>query len=136
MFLNYTLKKLFLASVIFISLFSNSVFGSQTILIGIPAAQSGPAGVADHQDWTNGALMAIEEINANGGVLGKQLEAKIIDMDILTPEGGIAAMQTLIESKVHAIASAFTILPQPAMDAAAPSGGALVHRLNTRSEHL
>ena len=95
-----------------------SALGSQNILVGIPAAQSGPAGVADHQDWTNGALMAIEEINANGGVLGKQLEAKIIDMDILTPEGGVAAMQTLIEANVHAIASAFTILPQPAMDAA------------------
>ena len=56
-------------------------------------------------------------------------------MDILTPEGGIAAMQTLIESKVHAIASAFTILPQPAMDAAAPSGIPYIHG-NTSSVNV
>ncbi len=97
------------------------------IVVGIPAAQSGPVGVADHQDWTNGATMAIEEINANGGVLGRQLEAKIIDLDMLTPEGNVAGIQALVEGGAHAIASAFTIIPQPAMDAAAPSGIPYVH---------
>ena len=129
------IRKLFMFSFLSLILLIQSALGSQNILVGIPAAQSGPAGVADHQDWTNGALMAIEEINANGGVLGKQLEAKIIDMDILTPEGGVAAMQTLIEANVHAIASAFTILPQPAMDAAAPSGIPYIHG-NTSSVNV
>lgn len=94
----------------------------EPIVIGIPAAQSGPVGVADHQDWTNGAMMAIEELNANGGVLGRPLEAKIIDLDMLSPEGNVAGFQSLIEAGAHAIASAFTIIPQPAMDTAAPSG--------------
>ena len=74
------IRKLFMFSFLSLILLIQSALGSQNILVGIPAAQSGPAGVADHQDWTNGALMAIEEINANGGVLGKQLEAKIIDI--------------------------------------------------------
>ncbi|MEM7545387.1 MAG: ABC transporter substrate-binding protein [Pseudomonadota bacterium] len=100
---------------------------ADNIIIGIPAVQSGPVGVADHQDWTNGAMMAIEEINADGGVLGRQLEAKIIDLDMLTPEGNVAGFQALIEGGSHAIASAFTIIPQPAMDAAAPSGIPYVH---------
>lgn len=100
---------------------------AQNIVIGIPAAQSGPVGVADHQDWTNGALMAIEELNAAGGVLGRQLEAKIIDLDMMTPEGNVSGIQTLVESGAHAIASAFTIIPQPAMDAAAPSGIPYLH---------
>jgi branched-chain amino acid transport system substrate-binding protein len=100
---------------------------ADNIIIGVPAAQSGPVGVADHQDWTNGVMMAIEEINADGGVLGRQLEAKIIDLDMLTPEGNVAGIQSLIEGGSHAIASAFTIIPPPAMDAAAPSGIPYVH---------
>ncbi len=122
MFIINKVKQILILSVLSIFSFYNLSFASNNILVGIPVAQSGPAGVADHQDWTNGVLMAIEEINAKGGVLGKTFEAKIIDMDILTPEGGVAAIQTLIEANVHAIASPFTILPQPAMDAAAPSG--------------
>ncbi|MBO9449836.1 ABC transporter substrate-binding protein [Tropicibacter sp. R16_0] len=100
---------------------------AENIVIGVPAAQSGPVGVADHQDWTNGVQMAIEEINADGGVLGRQLEAKIIDLDMLTPEGNVAGFQSLIEGGSHALASAFTIIPPPAMDAAAPSGIPYVH---------
>ena len=84
------------------------------ILIGIPAAQSGPVGVADHTDFTNGALMAIEEINAAGGVNGHTLTTKIIDLNMLTPEGNVAGILNLVESGVHAIASAFTIIPQRA----------------------
>lgn len=100
---------------------------AENIIIGIPAAQSGPVGVADHQDFTNGAMMAIEEINAAGGVLGRNLEPKIIDLDMLSPEGNVAGFQALIEGGAHAIASAFTIIPQPAMDTAAPSGIPYVH---------
>ena len=99
----------------------------EPIIIGVPAAQSGPVGVADHQDWTNGLMMAIEEINADGGVLGRPLEAKIVDLDMLSPEGNVAGFQALIEGGAHAIASAFTIIPQPAMDAAAPSRIPYVH---------
>lgn len=100
---------------------------AENIIIGVPAAQSGPVGVADHQDWTNGIQLAIEEINAGGGVLGRQLEAKIIDLDMLTPEGNVAGFQALIEGGSHAIASAFTIIPPPAMDVAAPSGIPYLH---------
>jgi len=106
---------------------ATAALGADPIVIGIPAAQSGPVGVADHQDWTNGAMMAIEELNAKGGVLGRPLEAKIIDLDMLSPEGNVAGFQSLIEGGAHAIASAFTIIPQPAMDTAAPSGIPYVH---------
>lgn len=97
------------------------------IIIGVPAVQSGPVGVADHQDWSNGVAMAVEEINAAGGVLGRQLAVKTIDLDMLSPEGNVAGFQSLIEGGAHAIASAFTIIPQPAMDAAAPSGIPYLH---------
>ncbi|MEL7466580.1 MAG: ABC transporter substrate-binding protein [Pseudomonadota bacterium] len=104
-----------------------AAIAAEPIVIGVPAAQSGPVGVADHQDWTNGLMMAIEEVNEAGGVLGRPLEAKLIDLDMMTPEGNVAGMQALIEGGAHAIASAFTIIPQPAMDAAAPSGIPYLH---------
>jgi len=107
------------------------------IVIGVPAAQSGPVGVADHQDWTNGVMMAIDEINANGGVLGKQLTAKVVDTDIMTPEGTVAGIQALTDGGVDAIASAFVLIAQPAMDAAASSGVPYVHgNTSTQSDEL
>lgn len=73
-------RKFFLAIAIAIaavvSALSVPAKAADAIIIGIPAAQSGPVGVADHQDWTNGAAMAIEDINADGGVLGRPLEVK------------------------------------------------------------
>ena len=104
-----------------------SAYAAESIIIGVPAVQSGPAGVADHEDWTNGVNMAIEELNAGGGVLGRRLEAKIVDLDMMSPEGNVAGFQALIEGGSHAIASAFTVIPPPAMDVAAPSGIPYLH---------
>jgi len=117
----------FLSTITLTLLTSPAAWSADPIVIGIPAAQSGPVGVADHQDWTNGALMAIEELNADGGVLDRPIEAKIIDLDMLSPEGNVAGFQALIEGGSHAILSAFTIIPQPAMDTAAPSGIPYLH---------
>ena len=97
------------------------------IVIGVPAAQSGPVGVADHQDWVNGVTLAVEQINAAGGIGGRMIETKVVDYDILTPEGTVAAFQSLTESNVHAIATAFALIPQPAMDAAAAVNVPFLH---------
>ncbi len=87
------------------------------IVVGLPIAQSGPAGVADHADHLNGAKLAVAEINAAGGVLGRPIELKVVDIDILTPEGTQAAFRKLADSKVQAISSPFVLIPQPAIDA-------------------
>ncbi|MEK7423710.1 MAG: ABC transporter substrate-binding protein [Actinomycetota bacterium] len=94
----------------------------EPIVIGLPLAQSGPAGVADHKDFENGARLAVDEINAAGGAQGRPLELKIIDTDVLTPEGTTAAFQALTDAGVSAIASPFVLIPTPAMDAAAAYG--------------
>lgn len=91
----------------------------EPIVIGLPLNQSGPVGVADHQDWLNGTQLAVKEINAAGGVLGRPLEIKIADTDILTPEGTMAGFQALADAKVHAISSPFVLIPTPALDVAA-----------------
>ncbi|WP_164736575.1 ABC transporter substrate-binding protein [Pararhodobacter zhoushanensis] len=100
---------------------------AQDILIGIPTAQSSVVGVADHADWLNGAQMAIDDINAEGGVNGRMLRAEVVDIDLLSPEGTVGAFQALNARGVSAIASAFVIIPQPAMDAAAASGVPYMH---------
>ena len=97
-------------------------FAADPILIGVPTAQSGPLGVADQQDWLNGITMAVEEINAAGGVNGRMLETRVVDIDLLTPEGTVAAFQALTEQGVHALAHSFAVIPQPAMDVAAVTG--------------
>ena len=113
---------------------SASAYAADPILIGVPSAQSGPVGIADHQDWLNGVNLAIAEINADGGVDGRMLETKVVDIDILTPEGTIAAFQNLTESGAHAIASAFVLIPQPAMDVAAASPG-IHHSIARKDRH-
>lgn len=100
---------------------------AQDILIGIPTAQSSVVGVADHADWLNGATMAIEDINAEGGINGRMLRAEVVDIDLLSPEGTVGAFQALNARGVSAIASSFVIIAQPALDAAAATGVPYMH---------
>lgn len=97
------------------------------ILIGVPTAQSSPVGVGDHKDWLNGSTLAVDEINAAGGVKGRKLRLEVVDIDVLSPEGTVSAFQALNGRKVHAITSAFVLIPQPAMDAAAATGVPYLH---------
>jgi branched-chain amino acid transport system substrate-binding protein len=90
---------------------------SPPIVIGLPIAQSGPAGVADHADYLKGAQLAAKEINAAGGVGGRQIELKVFDIDIMTPEGTQATFRKMADAKVQAIASPFVLIPTPAMEA-------------------
>jgi len=99
-----------------------TLFGADPIVIGLPLNQTGPVGVVDHQDHLNGTMLAIEEINAAGGVLGRQIETKVVDTDLLSPEGTQAAFQKLVDEKVHALSSPFVLIPNPAMDASAAYG--------------
>ena len=89
---------------------------SEPILIGVPTAQTAQAGVADHQDYLNGTTLAIEEINAAGGVLGRQLKTVVVDIDPLSPESGQVAINKLIDAKVHAMSCAFVFTPVPVAD--------------------
>ena len=92
------------------------------IVIGLPIAQSGPAGIADHADCLNGATLAKDQINAAGGLNGRPIEFSVTDIDILTPEGITAGFQKLTGEGVSALVSPFVLIPPPALDAAAAYG--------------
>ncbi|MSV72820.1 MAG: ABC transporter substrate-binding protein, partial [Actinobacteria bacterium] len=101
---------------------SSAPANTDPITIGLPIAQSGPAGIADHKDCWNGAILASDEINAAGGVNGRQLALDVTDIDILSPEGITAGFQKLAGDGVQAFVSPFVIIPPPALDAAAAYG--------------
>ena len=90
--------------------------GSDKLLIGVPSSLSTPYGVADDTDHLNGTTLAVEEINAAGGVLGREIELFVPDVDKLNPESCRAAIAACIDKKVHAISNAFVFAPIPAMD--------------------
>ena len=63
--------------------------------------------------------MAIDEINAAGGVNGRPLQLEVVDIDMLTPEGVQTSFQSLVDKNVDAISSPFTITYQPGLEVAA-----------------
>jgi branched-chain amino acid transport system substrate-binding protein len=77
---------------------------AQPIVIGVSTAQTGPAAVAAEWElW--GVNLAIEEINAAGGVLGRKLETLVMD-NKCNPSEAVNAANKLIEAKVVAIEGA------------------------------
>lgn len=82
------------------------------IRFGVLAAQ-----IADHTDYVNGAELAAEEINAAGGIKGRMVKIETHDIDILTPEGTQAAVRAVVDTKPHAIGTAFTLIRVPAIEA-------------------
>lgn len=75
--------------------------GAQSILIGVSTPQTGPAAVASEWEmW--GVNLAVEEINAAGGVLGRKLELMVLD-NKCNPSEGVNVANKLVEAKVVAI---------------------------------
>jgi branched-chain amino acid transport system substrate-binding protein len=74
---------------------------AQPIVIGVSTAQTGPASVAAEWElW--GANLAVEEINAAGGVLGRKLELLVMD-NKCNPSEAVNVANKLVEAKVVAI---------------------------------
>jgi len=66
----------------------------EPILLGMSSPQTGGAAyLGQHQRW--GAELAIEEINGNGGVLGRPLELRVQDNQCNPSQGAASAEQLL-----------------------------------------
>jgi branched-chain amino acid transport system substrate-binding protein len=71
----------------------------------------------DGEEMKRGSTMAVEEINASGGILGRQIEHIIIDAEDMAPEKIISAFERLIKTeKVHAIINGFILGTGPEYD--------------------
>jgi branched-chain amino acid transport system substrate-binding protein len=89
----------------FVLLFAlNSAYAAETVKIGI----IGPMQIRPGITMKQGAIMAADEINAQGGILGKQIELVFADEET-TPEKGITALKKLaVKDKVQVLAGGFT----------------------------
>ena len=92
---------------------------SDKIVLGVPSSLFTPYGVADDTDHLNGTMLAQEEINASGGILGRELELFVPDVDKLSPESCMQAIADCVDNKVHAISNSFLFAAVQAMDASA-----------------
>ncbi|WP_024927471.1 ABC transporter substrate-binding protein [Mesorhizobium sp. NBIMC_P2-C4] len=99
--------------------FISRAWAAEPILLGLPTSQTAAAGVADDLDHLNGTTLAMEEINAAGGILGRELKLFVTDVDKLSAESCQQAIAACIDAKVHAISNAFLFVPIPAMDESA-----------------
>ncbi|MGH6799522.1 MAG: ABC transporter substrate-binding protein, partial [Roseiarcus sp.] len=76
-------------------------------MIGVQVSLSGPASTVG-QGFKAGAQMAVDEINAHGGINGRHIDIAYED-DSGTAEGGLSAVRRLMEQdKVFAIFSGGT----------------------------
>ncbi|MCB1488366.1 MAG: ABC transporter substrate-binding protein [Bauldia sp.] len=91
------------------------------ITIGAPLSLHGFAGT-DAVEMLNGAQLAVREINARGGVLGRQLDLKVVDCDVSQPKSVARAFRTLVDAEVEAIVSGYTAAQHVAHDIAADYG--------------
>ena len=74
---------------------------SQSIVIGVSTPVTGPAAVASEWElW--GVNLALEEVNAAGGVLGRKVEIIVLD-NKCNPSEGVNVANKLVEAKVVAI---------------------------------
>lgn len=74
------------------------------IVIGVSTPQTGPAAVASEWEmW--GVNLAVEEVNAQGGLLGRKVELMVLD-NKCNPSEGVNVANKLIEAKVVAIQGA------------------------------
>jgi branched-chain amino acid transport system substrate-binding protein len=86
---------------------STSAFAADPVKIGIPIALSGPASVVA-PSTLQAAQLAADEINAKGGILGRQVTIETAD-DGSGAAGGQKAYDSLIfDKKVDVLISAET----------------------------
>lgn len=100
-----------------------------TIKIGSASPVSGPYS-GDGQEMTRGQELAIGYLNENGGVLGRQLELVVADVEDLAPDKMVNAARRLTNEGVAAVFSGYTSTTSAEYDVYAEYGAPMFH-LNT-----
>lgn len=107
----------------------------QPIRIGSMVPLTGTS-ASDGREFRNGLIMAVNEINARGGVLGRTLEAVFIDTGSQTAETVVKAARTLIgQHRVNAIINGYNIGPQNSEYEPIADAGILYIHHNTLLQH-
>jgi branched-chain amino acid transport system substrate-binding protein len=97
---------------------SSAAFAAETIKIGFPIPLSGPTAVYG-VPVLKGAEMAVAEINANGGVLGRQLEILSRDSKANADEAVRLSRELIIKDNVDFLVGTLTSAEAPAVSTVA-----------------
>ena len=97
---------------------SSAAFAAETIKIGFPIPLSGPTAVYG-EPVLKGAEMAVAEINAKGGVLGRQLEILSRDSKANADEAVRLARELIIKDNVDFLVGTLTSAEAPAVSTVA-----------------
>ena len=95
-------------------------------LIGSPYPTTGPY-AADGVQMTNGTQLAIDEINAAGGIAGRPIKRVIVDTIINSPQGVTAAFTSLVSKNVDAIVGGYVQVDAPTYEIVPPYGAPYLH---------
>lgn len=87
--------------------FAHPAYASQTIKVGIMHSLSGTMAISETA-LKNTALMAIDEINASGGLLGKKLQPVVVDPKSNWPLFAKKTHQLITKDKVDVIFGCWT----------------------------
>lgn len=102
------LKQLTAASLLAMSGWTPQLFAAEdTIKVGILHSLSGTMAISE-TSLKDVALMTIDEINANGGVMGKKLEAVVVDPASNWPLFAEKSRQLLSQDKVAVVFGCWT----------------------------
>ena len=98
------MKRVFLALLIVSLIFSGigSLYGAETIKVGLITPLTGPIATFG-QSVEKGVRMAVDEINAKGGVLGMKIELLVEDNQAKAEESANIARKFIEQDKVVAI---------------------------------
>jgi branched-chain amino acid transport system substrate-binding protein len=108
------MSRRFLAVITAASLVPAAAAAQGTIKIGYPMPLSGPASVYG-VPIVKGAEMAVQEINANGGVLGRKLELLTRDSKASADEAVRLARELIIKNSVDFLSGTLTSAEAPAV---------------------
>ncbi len=105
------------------------------IPIGSMVPLSGPS-AADGAEFRKGVMLAVEEINARGGIHGRPLNPVFIDTKDQSADDVVAAARRLIEvHNVHAIINGYNIGPQNSEYEPIADAGIIYIHHNTLLQH-
>ncbi len=102
------------ASALILATSVTNAWAADTIKVGIVHSLSGTMAISE-TSLKNVALMTIAEINANGGVMGKQLEAVVVDPASNWPLFAEKARQLISQDKVAVVFGGWTSVSRKSM---------------------
>lgn len=105
-----------------------------TIPIGGMVPLTGTA-ASDGREFSNGIVLACEEINRRGGILGRSLRPILVDTGNQTAEETVRAARRLIAEGVHAIFAGYNIGSQNSEYEAIADAGIIYIHHNTLLQH-